>query len=517
MEDILRDSRQPPVHDAGQEAMDVCDNDADSTTTATVNSCSSSSDGSTAMASSFQSYQSTTSSSALLPTAADQAALPITLPVASKTAKSRDWEPSLIQIMRERPDVMQNHNNVRNQAPRGRQKKRPTVELPADDFDDDDDLDGSTQQAHGKKPRAFQSGGETQLQLPGAQQRASFPKILKRDLRRVFGQMYLNVLNSGDPILFARFMRQYVNYNAQYQRYVGNATSAMRLESSSSSGSSSSGGGGGGRSVEESRDIPLIVGRDAIMYFLASHHETAPDTITICQQGSIRQHLNSSESEIVLQVKMAGTRLYMIEWQELMQLIASSQLQQHGTTGASSAASEALPSLPTSTAAAAGAGAGAGAAADDDDAAAAVGNNSLFLEQFRRATQEKLLQTGAASLSSQELSELALLHFTDRMKRVMLTSPAKFEMEGTFTLYLDECFNVYRFDFARHSLQLEAMPELNPYRHAAAAATASGGVGAAAGHSRAVPSAASSTTTPAAALPLPTPDHRYHVVQSFEL
>lgn len=464
----------------------------------------------------------------------------------------------------------------------GRQKKRPTVEVPADDSDDDD-LDAPTHQAHGKKPRAFQSGGENQLQLAGTQQKASFPKILKRDLRRVFGQMYLNVLNSGDPILFARFMRQYVNYNAQYQRYVGNATSAaaargsIRLESSSGSGS-----GSGGGSVEKSRDIPLIVGRDAIMYFLASHHETAPDTITICQQGSIRQHLNSSESEIVLQVKMAGTRLYMIEWQELMQLIASSQQQQHGTTGGS-AASDAHPSLPTSSRSSSGtAAASAAAAADDDDAAAAVGNNSLFLEQFRRATQEKLLQTGASSLSSQELSELALLHFTDRMKRVMLTSPAKFEMEGTFTLYLDECFNVYRFDFARHSLQLEAMPELNPYRHAAAAgsvSSSSGGGGGGGGsgnhsghghgHGRAVsaPSSGSSShhphsnssnsssssssggssgnkpetsssahwilssatassslaataavsTTSAASQPLPTPDHRYHVVQSFEL
>lgn len=468
---------------------------------------------------------------------------------------------------------------------RGRQKKRPTVEKPADDSDDDLDLSTQTQ---GKKPRAFQSGGENQLQLPGTQ-KASFPKILKRDLRRVFGQMYLNVLNSGDPILFARFMRQYVNYNAQYQRYVGNANrgsvGTIRMESSSS-----------GSSVEKSRDIPLIVGRDAIMYFLASHHETAPDTITICQQGSIRQHLNSSESEIVLQVKMAGTRLYMIEWQELMQLIASSQQQQHGS--AASAATSDVSSLHASSRAS-GASA-ATAAADDDDAAAAVGNNSLFLEQFRRATQQKLLQTGATSLSSQELSELALLHFTDRMKRVMLTSPAKFEMEGTFTLYLDECFNVYRFDFARHSLQLEAMPELNPYRHHAAASgvnssgsgsngssvgahggssSSSGGghPSASASHAQAAPAPPSSSSsgssghhhsssssgsstgsglggsqpshataggskpeispsahwilssatpapplstagsTPSATQPLPTPDRRFHVVQSFEL
>lgn len=111
------DSRQPHGQGHAQEAMDVCDNDADSTTTATVNSFSSSSDGST-VTSSFQSYQTTSSSSALLPTAVDQAALPVTLPVASKATKSREWEPSLIQIMRERPDVMQNHNNVRNQAPR---------------------------------------------------------------------------------------------------------------------------------------------------------------------------------------------------------------------------------------------------------------------------------------------------------------------------------------------------------------------------------------------------------------
>jgi hypothetical protein len=324
----------------------------------------------------------------------------------------RSQFPNSIQIMQDKPDVMINHNNTLNQAPRGRQKKRsvsPSIEHTEknsystinDTFCDLLPSKVSRSYQHMSSSLSLTAGSITQAPSSSSSS-VSFPRILKRDFRRVFGQMYLNVLNSGDPILFARFMRQYVNYNAQYQRYV--------VPNTTSNG------------TEQSRDIPMIIGRDAIMYFLASHHETAPDTITFCHQGSIRQHLYSPTSEIVLKVKMAGTRLYMVEWQELLQLMTAT------TSSAASATASSTPSTAS------------------------------FLEDFR-GTQA--IPTQSENPSSSEITELALLHFTNRMKRVMLTSPAKFEMECTFTLYLDESFNVYRFDFARHSLQLEEVPELS--------------------------------------------------------
>jgi hypothetical protein len=309
--------------------------------------------------------------------------------------------------MQGKPDVMINHNNTLNQAPRGRQRKRSVSET-IEHTDSSNDSFGHSLPR--KISRSFQNASGSfslirgnELTCPASSTSVvSFPRILKRDFRRIFGQMYLNVLNSGDPILFARFMRQYVNYNAQYQRYVVSTTTSPR--------------------TEQSRDIPIIIGRDAIMYFLASHHETAPDTITFCHQGSIRQHLHSPTSEIVLKVKMAGTRLYMVEWQELLQLM----------TTTSSAADSATMDSTMSTAS--------------------------CLENVPRA---QAILPQADNSSSSEMTELALLHFTNRMKRILLTSPAKFEMECTFTLYLDESFNVYRFDFARHSLQLQDVPELN--------------------------------------------------------
>lgn len=310
---------------------------------------------------------------------------------------------------------------------------------------DNEELDAEAG-IHQKKPRAFQNSSSTLTLANKANSgNVAFPRILKRDLRRVFGQMYLNVLNSGDPILFARFMRQYVNYNAQYQRFVADSPSKA--------------------TTEQSRDIPTIIGRDAIMYFLASHHETAPDTVTMCQQGSIRQHLHSPTSEIVLQVKMAGTRLYMIEWQELMQLIASTQQQQSTNNNSNNSRNDSNSNSNSDVVE-------SNQSSSNNNSNNNNNNNSAtsrFLEQFRRAQQFSFPPNVT---SSQELTELALLHFTDRMKRVMLTSPAKFEMIGTFTLYLDECFNVYRFDFARHSLELQQVPELNPYNNSKSSETA---------------------------------------------
>lgn len=242
-----------------------------------------------------------------------------------------------------------------------------------------------------------------------------FPRILKRDPRRIFGQMYLNVVNSGDSNLLVKFMRRFFQLDAQYQRFHQE-----------------------GPILVQSNDIPIIEGRESIMLFLASHLETAPDMVAISKAGSIRQRLNSDYSEVLIDVKMEGTRLYLIDMHQLKELIESHN--NHSNNLLLALASSCVDYDETTT---------RSATSSSSSASSSASSNSVP----KRAPATK-----------EEIAELALTHFTDMAKRMMLSSPVHFVLEGTWTMYLDEHFNVYRMDFTRSNLTLEEIPSLNPYK-----------------------------------------------------
>lgn len=126
-------------------------------------------------------------------------------------------------------------------------------------------------------------------------QKVPFHRILKRDVRRTYAQMYLNVMNSGDISLIL----------AYFQRFYDQNCTMIRMVQVTENGDI------------RQKDIVHTCGRDLIALHFASIVESIPDLVCQWRDASIRQHFGSSGSEVILEASFKGTRFYNLNLDEV--------------------------------------------------------------------------------------------------------------------------------------------------------------------------------------------------------
>lgn len=126
-------------------------------------------------------------------------------------------------------------------------------------------------------------------------QKVPFQRILKRDIRRTYPQMYLNVINSGDIELALAYFQRFYDQNCQMLRLVqANDQGSLTVS-----------------------DVTQITGLYMIFLHFASLMESIPDLICQWKDAYIRQHANSQCSEVVLELTWKGTKFFQLDINEM--------------------------------------------------------------------------------------------------------------------------------------------------------------------------------------------------------
>jgi len=159
-----------------------------------------------------------------------------------------------------------------------------------------------------KRVRDCDNDDENENKLPMKKQyyqKVPFHRILKRDVRRTYAQMYLNVMNSGDISLTVAYFQRFYDQNCTMSRLMQvNENGQIRKT-----------------------DMSQTYGRDLIALHFASLVESIPDLVCQWRDASIRQHLNSSGSEVILEASFKGTRFYNLNTDELKAAVEKYQQQ----------------------------------------------------------------------------------------------------------------------------------------------------------------------------------------------
>jgi hypothetical protein len=108
-----------------------------------------------------------------------------------------------------------------------------------------------------------------------------FPRILKRDIRRAYSTMYINVTNSGDASLIRRFFSQYCVPQCDFlDTFPFTVT-------------------------------PLHTGRDNVIDYIIAMTEVIPDlAMTLQTAGIHRLHPHDTASSVQCRTLTRGTKLY---------------------------------------------------------------------------------------------------------------------------------------------------------------------------------------------------------------
>lgn len=130
-----------------------------------------------------------------------------------------------------------------------------------------------------------------------------FPRVLKRDIRRTYAAMLMNVMNSYDAELILKFFTHFCHSacnlyddSSEAMSIQPNAQMALSLPSSSSSSSSTS--------------LRHVQGPEHIALHMLRGMDLVPDCTVRLRQASIHQFLNTKGSKIVCHVTMSGTKLF---------------------------------------------------------------------------------------------------------------------------------------------------------------------------------------------------------------
>eukprot|EP00981_Chlorochromonas_danica_P000032 scaffold21_cov179-Ochromonas_danica.AAC.5 len=113
-----------------------------------------------------------------------------------------------------------------------------------------------------------------------------FPRIPKRDFRREFPTMVVNVANSGDFDAFGHFMRSTSHPSCLLLDYKR-----------------------GGVNSDLTEPIHRVSGVNQIVDFLVNLISCTPDFALVLKKAQIKQHLHKGGCEVILDLHIRGTRI----------------------------------------------------------------------------------------------------------------------------------------------------------------------------------------------------------------
>jgi hypothetical protein len=222
-----------------------------------------------------------------------------------------------------------------------------------------------------------------------------FPRVLKRDIRRSYANMLINVMNSYDVELIVKFFTHFCLANCYL---FDDSSEAMQIQPNSMISSllngpmgALNGANAGGAARNNNTSLRQVQGPEHIALHMLRGMDLVPDCVVQLKQASIHQYLNTTGSKIVCKVTMSGTKLFKYAF----------------TSG-----SVMLQSILHQTEA---------------------------QEQVFNVLQMVLGESAAAKLSMEDISQY--------FQKIMVSEPVDVSFAATITMYLDEEHRIYRLDF----------------------------------------------------------------------
>lgn len=235
-----------------------------------------------------------------------------------------------------------------------------------------------------------------------------FPRVLKRDIRRTYANMLINVMNSYDVELIVKFFTQFCLSNCylfddsseavQIQpnaimAMLNSGNGLMNNSAAAAAAAAASGTTGVPSSGPASTVMSLrqVRGPERIALHMLRGMDLVPDCVVNLKQASIHQYLNTAGSKIVCKVTMSGTKLFKYAFTPGSVMLQS------------------------------------------------ILHQTEAQEQVYNVLQMVLGESAAAKLSMEDISQY--------FQKIMVPNPVDVSFAATITMYLDEEHRIYRLDF----------------------------------------------------------------------